>query len=96
MTTACLAVVVVVVVGGGGCAVVVVVDVVVCVLAVELAAARSVLGLKCGTPEPLVPPILVPPNFHSSTSPGLGTSPSGPSELYVHLFWPAGASQNDQ
>jgi hypothetical protein len=36
--------------------------------------ARTVSGLKLGTPEPVVPPMLVPPKIHSSTSPGFGTS----------------------
>ncbi len=44
-------------------------------------AARSVLGLNLGTPEPLVPPMLVAPNIHNSTSPGRGTSPIAPSGL---------------
>jgi hypothetical protein len=44
-------------------------------------AARSVLGGNLGTPEPRVPPTSVAPNIHSSTSPGLGTSPIGPSGL---------------
>jgi hypothetical protein len=58
-----------------------------------LLAALSVLGENFGTPEPRVPPTLVEPNIHSSTSPGLGTSPIGPSGLYVHVLWPAGATQ---
>ena len=33
--------------------------------------ARRVSGLKLGTPEPVVPPMSVPPKIHSSTSPGL-------------------------
>jgi hypothetical protein len=44
-------------------------------------AARSVLGLNPGTPEPRVPATLVAPNIQSSTSPGLGESPIGPSGL---------------
>jgi hypothetical protein len=43
--------------------------------------ARSVSGLNVGTPEPLVPLMFVPPNVHSSTSPGLGTSLIAPSWL---------------
>jgi hypothetical protein len=60
-------------------------DVDVCVVAVvdvclrAGGCARSVAGLKLGTPVPWVPATFVAPKIHSSTSPGLGTSPIAPS-----------------
>jgi hypothetical protein len=88
-----VAVVVVVVLVARRCVVVVVVvvvvdvdvDVDVCVVLVTEAwagtgaRARSVAGLNVGTAVPWVPATSVAPKIHSSTSPGLGTSPIAPS-----------------